>query len=106
MNKIIYYFPNADLRCAHDGLTLQAKKQGKDPKALNPGEFIVFVNTRKNMIKIFAARNVLAHYKQQGVIDLRILKHLPEVFNGSGFNYSTALRKVLENDFSKRGLRL
>lgn len=105
MNKIVYYFPNSDLRCSHDGLTIVAKREGKDPKTLNPGEFMVFVNTRKNMLKIFAARNVIAHYRQNGAIDLRILQHLPEVFNGGGFNYSAALRKVLERDFAKRGLR-
>lgn len=106
-NEIVHYFPRSDLRSGHVGLTKMAAKAGYKPSELNPGEFLVFVNSRKTALKIFAANHIVAHYKSPtNYIDIRVLQYIPQAFSGGRFNYSVALQKVLEKDFTKKGIRL
>ena len=108
MNKIIRCVFNADLRCAHDGLSQMLKKSFKiDTGALEVGEYVVCINSAKTIVKIYAAGNTIAHYKStRGRIDLKTLQYIPRYFNGAKFNYEGALLEaVLKelNPVSKRG---
>lgn len=106
-NEIIKYFPNTDLRCSHFGLTLVSKKAGIDVKKLEKGNFLVFVNSRKDAMKILTAGDLLVHYKSpSGRIDIRTLRYIPQAFSGTKFTYDIALTKVLEDDFRKRGIKV
>jgi hypothetical protein len=95
--RVVRFFPNADLRCSHDGLRLIAKENGIDPWELAPGEFLVFMNTNKNMMKIYAPGNVLAHVKSPDNrrIDLDIVRYIPRFFNGTEFKFEKALEKMV-----------
>lgn len=99
-NRILQIVFNADLRCSHDGLTIQAKKAGVTVSDLEIGEFIVFINAKKTMLKIYAAGNTIAHFKNQGYqrINLGILKMIPRFFNGKELKYDEALAEVIRQE--------
>jgi len=97
MGKILRVFYDADLRCYHDGLAERAKKEGVDVKNLKAGEYAVFINSKRDRIKVFAAENVIAYQKSEhGRLDLNALKRIPEVFESrGGFSYTKAVEKEL-----------
>lgn len=100
MAKLLQVFLNADLRCSHDGLTSLAKKEKVDVSQLTPGEYVIFINSGKNRIKLFAANNVLAYLRlPQGKIDMRTISLIPRAFEASRkINYDEKLREVLTKE--------
>lgn len=96
--KIIRFLQNTDLRCMHEGLAKVAKDEGVDVTDLNPGEFVVFANSRMTGIKVYAPGNVIAYLKSPDNhrIEIRAIQYLPRFFNGTEFNYSGALKKFFE----------
>ncbi len=103
MNKIIRYFPDTDLRNAHAGLALIAKKYKVDVEDLTPGEFVVFINTKHTVLKMYASSGVIAHLKmKQGhKINPKTIAMIPRYFNGSTIKYDDALREVIETDIGR-----
>lgn len=101
MNKIIRYFPDSNLRSGHRGLAMLAAKNGIKVNSLGAGEFLIFVNKRQNMLKMFASGNIIAHYKKEdgSRIDPRTIAHIPRHFSGSKINYDAALVQVLRREF-------
>lgn len=95
MNKIYRCFFDTDLRNGHDGLTSLAVRNKINLNLLDHGEFVVFINRRRNALKLFAANNVIAHYRQSHAIDLDTIRLLPTVFNGTDIKYDAALEKTL-----------
>jgi hypothetical protein len=106
MSRVTYYFPNTDLRSGHLGLQKIAAKEGKAVSTLRPGEFLLFVNRAKTAFKLFSSKNLIAHYRSEHRIDLRAVEYIPSAFDGGEFNFSAALKKVLEKDLKKRGIRV
>lgn len=103
--RIVRYFPDADMRNGHDGLFKLAKKNGVDIRTIGNEEFVVFVNRRKNHVKMAAPGNVIAHYKSyEGKIDPRVIQHLPNAFNGGKIDYDRAMLKVLRSEFPRAEL--
>lgn len=96
--RILRFFPNADLRCMHDGLREIALENDIDPRTLKPGEFLIFCNTKQTMLKIFAPGNTIAVTKSPDGrrLDLNVIRFIPRFFNGTEFNYDEALRAVLK----------
>lgn len=88
-NKIIQVFLDSDMRNQFEGLTtLCANNKIKVPEK-ETGEFVVFINKRRNYLKILAcngtAHPVLAAYKTpERIIDIRILSQIPRAFNATG----------------------
>lgn len=107
MNQVLFYFPNSDMRRGHAGLAEYARKEGKNVAKLEPGQFMLFVNRKKDQLKLYSAGNCVTHFKSEsGRIDMRIISEIPRNFSGGRFDYKNALRNVLERDLSKRGIRL
>ena len=103
--NILQCFVDADLRCGHLGLTALAKKNGVKVGDLAPGEYVVFINTRRTRVKIYAASNVIAYLNApRGVsIDLRVIQQIPRAFTGSGaLNYDKALENLLNSKLSQQ----
>lgn len=97
-NRIVRFFPNADLRCGHDGLRQWAKEKGDiEVWNLQPGEFVVFANTKGDRLKIYAPGNVIAYVKSpdERKIDLNVIRLIPRFFNGTEFKLDDALREML-----------
>lgn len=108
MNKILRVFLNADLRSGHDGLSALAKKSAIDVQTISNGEFLIFINTGRNKLKMFAANNVIAYLKLKNNerINMATIQKLPTVFNGGKIHYETALRDVIEKELEKRSTNL
>lgn len=86
--KILQIFLNTDFRNGHEGLETMAKAEKIDVHALQAGHYVIFLNTARDRIKLYAAGNTIAYKKmRQGErLDLRALKHIPSAFNGSALN--------------------
>lgn len=106
MNKIIRFFPEVDMRNGHDGLRKLARKEGVNVDALGAGEYVIFLNRSKRMVKMFASGNIIAFLKMADnkKLDPRTIALIPRYFNGSKINYDAALEAVLNKEFGvKRG---
>lgn len=97
MSKIIQIFLGADLRCCHDGLAEIARKQKINVTELSPGEFVIFINTCLNRIKLYTANEVVAYLKlKTGKIDMRTISLIPKAFMASGkIQYDESLKNIL-----------
>lgn len=103
-NLAIAVFPNSDLRCMHDGLANIAIKSKLKINCfgLKPGQFVFFINTSKDKMKVFCPNNIICYIKSpRGPLSLETIRRLPETFNGTGFDYDAAVRKELEQRFFK-----
>lgn len=98
MARILQVFLDSDLRCGHEGLEAVAKKHKIAVKDLDPGQYVVFVNSARDRIKIFAASHVIAYLKAPvGKIDMRTISLIPQAFEGKGrFNYDEALKELIK----------
>lgn len=92
------------MRNRFDGLSEIAKKNGIDVQKLKPGQFLVFINSEKTMITVYAANNIIAsHRSTRGRIDERAIALIPETFLMKGrLDYDDALRDTLVQELSKR----
>lgn len=95
--RVIRLFPDSDMRCSHEGLAAVAKKNDIDPLTLHPGEFLVFINSRQTMFKIYAPGNCIAFVKhpEGHRLDLSVVRYIPRFFNGTEFNLDAATRKMI-----------
>lgn len=102
MNRLVRYFPNADLRAGYDGLSKFAAKEGIDLMNLPKGHFVAFVNTARNKLKLCTQNDVVAYLRLQNrTIDPRVIQHLPNYFNGASIEYDKAMTRVLAEAFPK-----
>lgn len=103
MNKILRYFPDSDLRGQHLSLSIQASRAGLNVNSLGAGDFLVFVNRKRDKVKLFASGNVVAYLKMPDgkKLDPRVIQYLPRHFNGSKINYDAAMTDVLKKQFPK-----
>lgn len=99
-NEILRVIFHADLRCSHTGLSLIAKKNFKiDTSELGQGQYLVFINTAKTIVKVYTGGNIIAHYKSRhGQINLKTLSLIPKYFNGPKFHYDAALSEVIRKE--------
>jgi hypothetical protein len=101
---IIRCFLDSDLRSSHDGLADQAKKSGIKVEDLKQGEYVVFVNSKKDRVKVYAAYHVLAYIKLPAgtSMDLNVIRAIPKAFTASGrLDYNKALRETVEEKLVK-----
>jgi hypothetical protein len=99
MSKIIQVFLNADLRCGHDGLAKLANDNNINVANLEPGQFIIFINTEMNRLKLYAANQVIAYLRlKEGKIDIRAIQLIPRAFLASGrIDYDKAIKEIIES---------
>jgi hypothetical protein len=102
--RILQVFMNADFRCAHDGLAKLAKDKGIDVENLEPAQYVVFINTAQDRVKVYAAFNVLAYMRSKsGKIDLTAISRIPEAFRATGgLNYDKILKETLEASLRRK----
>lgn len=98
MAHFLRVFPNTDLRNSHDGLAAIAKKHKVKVENLLPGEYLLFLNTGKNRVKLFAANEVVAYIKSKhGKIDMRTIQLIPAAFEADGkIDLDKLTRETLE----------
>lgn len=98
MNRLVKYVPDADLRLGYDGLNKQVPL-----KNLGRGEFVAFVNRRQNKVKLCAGGDMVAYLRLEPgrKIDPRVIKLLPDFFDGGEIMYGKAVEKLLQTQFPK-----
>lgn len=103
-SRILRVVFNTDLRNNHDGLTTIAKRLKIDTSKLKPGEFVVFINTAKTALKLFAAGQVVAHFRMPSYrkMDMRIIGLIPRFFNGRELKYDDALKDLLTTKWQEK----
>lgn len=99
MSKLIQVFLHADLRFGHEGLAKLAKDSKINVDILLPGEFVIFINSKMDRLKLYTANQIIAYLKlKTGKIDLRAIQLIPQAFKASGkIEYDVALKEVIEN---------
>jgi hypothetical protein len=103
--RVVQVFSNTDMRNGHDGLAAIAKEAGIDVAQLERGHYVVFINTHRTQIKMFAAYNVVASYKARAgeVLNLNTIPLIIRSFNGSGvIKYDEALKQAVEEALSRK----
>jgi len=98
MNTITHCFLEADLRGQHASLANAAKKGAKvDVSKLKSGQHLLFINRKRDKMKMFSANNIVSYMKlPSGTIDLGAIKHFGSCFDKDlEMTYSQALRKRL-----------
>jgi len=103
-NRIIRFFPGSDLRKGHIGLAKLARRKGIDPQNLKLGEYLIFMNNRKDKIKLFASNNIIAYLRlpQGEYISLDTIREIPNYFNGKSINYKGAIAKSISDSLARR----
>jgi hypothetical protein len=94
MNKIIRVYFNTDLRNGIDGLNDMNKEK------VGPGEFVVFINSKLNKMKVLVAKNAYLNFRspEGGRIHLSMIRYIPKYFNGSQINFDGALKESLNKE--------
>lgn len=103
--RVINFFTNVDFRLGHDGLAKLSKQNAVDVAKLNNGQYIVFVNSAKDRVKVFAANNVIAYLKlpHGRKVDSRVIQEIPSAFQGNGtLDYDKALKAAVEKALARR----
>lgn len=103
---IVQVFQNADMRNGHDGLRIAAASAGIDTDTLTPGTYVVFINSKRTMVKLYAANNVIAFYRARAkeALDIRTIPMIVKSFKGSGrIEYDEALKQAVVEALRRRG---
>lgn len=103
MNKIIRVFLNVDMRNQHNGLTRVAANESVDLLKIKPHEHVIFINTRKNKLKMFSTNGVLSYVMaKEGMLNLAMIEQIPRCFNqDSTLDWNKAQRLALEKQLGK-----
>lgn len=99
MIKLLRVFLEADLRCSHEGLAKIAKDNKINVDNITPGECVIFINSSRNRLKLYAANNIIAYLRLQPkqILDFRTISLIPAAFNASGrLDYDKALKTLIE----------
>lgn len=98
MNKLVRCFLNADFRCQHRGLEKLAKKAGCNARNLKQGEHIMFVNTKRNKIKMLSKNNIMTYMNlDRGTIDMDCIQAIAQNFNKDlNLSYKKALTQTIK----------
>ena len=107
--RILQVFLNVDMRMAHDGLDEFSRHRSVDVSSLSAGQYVVFVNTSKDRIKVYASNNVVAYkrLKKGQSFDLRVIQEIPRAFNANGaLDMDKAIEDALKASLSRRSARV
>lgn len=100
--RITRVFLNVDIRNGHIGLAQLAKEHRIDVNKLDNGEIVVFINTKRNKMKVYASNQVLAYVSRDTRISLDAVKFIPLAFGARGrFDYDEALRLSVNEALAK-----
>lgn len=102
--RILQIISDVSMANSHDGLTAIAKKHGLDTKNIEVGTYLVFINSKKDKMKIYAASETIAYVRlaRGRHIDLRVIAEIPRVFTGRRVNYDQALELMINKRLSEK----
>lgn len=103
--RVIHVFLNSDMRNGHEGLALTARQNKIDIAQLQPGQYLVFINSKKDRLKVYAAFGVVAYLRLPSgqTLNMESIRLIPRAFNGGiNLDYDKALRETLEEALQRR----
>jgi hypothetical protein len=107
--KIKRLILNVAMGNSHDGLTKIAGTFGYDVKKLTGQECLMFLNRRRDKMKILGAKGQVIGYLRMPKghkIYMEAIQWLPETFHERGqFDYDAALKKALSIALEQGGRR-
>lgn len=105
MNLLAHFFLDCDMRCSHEGLLAMIKKK---KITIKEGEFIVFMNRRRSMIKMFCGhKGALMHWRDGNKqVDPGIIRYLPKYCGGNELDVTGAVKEHLEKMLKKKGYKV
>lgn len=96
MNRLVKYVPDTNMGKGYTALNelVSLQKLGK-------GEFVAFVNKKRDKVKLCTGNDVLAYLRlpKGKIIDPRTIQLLPQYFNGQEIDYDKAIERVLRAQF-------
>lgn len=95
---------NVDHRARHDGLALTIKKHtGINIDTLEPGQFVLLMNTERTILSLYGPNRVLVQQKLRHPVSTEAaLRELPRIFlQDKTLDYDQALRDFLWDTFPK-----
>jgi hypothetical protein len=96
VGRIVQCYLNADLRAGHEGLAKLAAKDGIKVKDLEPGHCVIFINSGKDKLKMYAANNVIAYLRlDTGRLNMNTIQFIPHAFRAGKIDYDKVLRETL-----------
>jgi hypothetical protein len=106
--KIILLIDNVNMGLGHPGLTALARKFKKDPATLKDGELLMFLNRKRDKLKMMGHQGIVLGYLRMPKgrqIMLEAIQYLPKAFGAQGeINYDRALHTVLSDRLAKKHL--
>lgn len=103
--QIVYFAPDTNLRCGHDGLAEIARKSKHKitVETLLPGEYLIFTNRARTALKMYACGNVIAHLKMPKgqKLNMETIQYIPCFFNGTKIDYNGALAAAMKKQFDR-----
>lgn len=101
MSKLAHIFLDIDMRLGHTGLKEYLKKK---KIKIREGDFIVFLNQPRTIIKCFCnSLDAILHVKNNDKrIDLGVIKYLPKYCNGPELNLKGAIEENIRDLMQKR----
>jgi hypothetical protein len=101
---ILRVFHDVDLRNNHVGLTRYVAKYNIVTGTMPVGEHLVFINTKRDKVKIFSGGGLLSYYMApHGRLNLNVIQELPSYFDGGTFNWKKAELLALDKLLAKKG---
>lgn len=102
--RIVLAIENVHMGLAHDGLASLAKKFKFNVEKLEVGEMILFLNRKRDKLKIYGCNQCLGYYRSPGGrIALEALQYLPTAFSGQAtIDLSEAMEKSLRLSIERR----
>lgn len=107
--RVVQLFTNVSMGKGHDGLAMLCDEYGIDVVNLEPGQYVVFTNRRRDKVKVFAANNVLAYLKlpQGHFLSLETIALIPTAFRGTAdIEHDRTLREVFQGGAEARRVRM
>jgi hypothetical protein len=106
--SIVQVFQSVDMRYQHEGLEILAKQANIDVNKLEPGQYVVFINQAKTIVRLYAAHGVVAGIRLRDgqKVDMRTIHLIPEAFNGTNrLDYDKVLKKAVEEALVRKANR-
>jgi hypothetical protein len=98
VTHIVQLFTNVNMGLGHIGLGMLAKKHKLSPEKLEPGELLMFINRKRDKLKVLGPEGVLGYLRMPHgrVIHMQAIQYLPKYIGGGGsIDYDAALKEVL-----------
>jgi hypothetical protein len=99
--RIIHLLSDTHMGLGHHGLSKLARKMiGRDPSELKEGELLMFVNRKRDKLKILGFKGLVVGYLKMPAgqpLMMDAIQFIPKTFNpASGIDYNAAVKRALE----------